>query len=374
MTLEESLERDLVARMLEDAADTGQFVPGAKGWRQQQTQIVEEYLAQPDESGTAPLARIHAARKEAWLDQNRRPPDERALLEHALTAVESRPPSPSDASAAIEPLIWLLQQLADGIKLTQTGALPRSIVRAAVERYPNWWDTPTVGPPYQEAEVYPLGILHDLVDPLSLARRHRGILQLTPKGRQALDDPQTLLTQVADMLGPTCQANWSPNSPATPSTNPPTRSAGHSTASLRHSTARFSTTESRQRQPHRSHPHSRHPPRPRPRPQNHTHLNPHRHAPTGPNKETLQEPAWPQPSDAASPPPSRSRAPTPRHKSLWPPAGRFSGAPLADPGGSRRVKKLLDALPRRSPNMTPRVRAIRWALFRRMQGSVRVRP
>jgi hypothetical protein len=196
--------------MLEDAADTGQFVPGAKGWRQQQTQIVEEYLAQPDESGPAPLARIHAARKEAWLDQNRRPPDERALLEHALTAVESGPPSPSDASAAIEPLIWLLQQLADGVKLTQTGALPRSIVRAAVERYPNWWDTPTVGPPYQEAEVYPLGILHDLVDNLSLARRHRGILQLTPKGRQALDDPQTLLTQVADMLGPNLPSELDP--------------------------------------------------------------------------------------------------------------------------------------------------------------------
>jgi hypothetical protein len=32
---------------------------------------------------------------------------------------------------------WLLEQPADGVKLTQTGALPRALVRTAVDRYPD---------------------------------------------------------------------------------------------------------------------------------------------------------------------------------------------------------------------------------------------
>ena len=201
MTIEESLERDLVAGMLEHAVDTGQLVPGAKGWRQQQAELVDQYLTTPDASEIAPLSRIHAARREAWLDYPGRSIDERTLLEHALAAIEAHPPSPAEARDAVEPLLWLLDQLADGVKLTQTGAFPRALVRAAVDRYPDWWDTPAVGPPNQEGEVYTLGFLHHLLDTLNLARRHRGILHLAPKGQHDRDDPNTLLTRVAATLG-----------------------------------------------------------------------------------------------------------------------------------------------------------------------------
>src|SRR5262249_12219481 len=80
MSIEEALEHDLVAGMLEDAVDAGELVPGAKGWRQRQADLVEHYLANPDPSGTAPLVRIHAARRAAWLDLPGRGPDERGLL------------------------------------------------------------------------------------------------------------------------------------------------------------------------------------------------------------------------------------------------------------------------------------------------------
>jgi hypothetical protein len=84
------------------------------------------------------------------------------------------------------------------------------LVRAAVERYPDWWDTATVGPPYQEAELYPLGLLHDLVDQLRLARRQHGGLQLTPKGRALRADPQRLLSELAATLAPQLPAESDP--------------------------------------------------------------------------------------------------------------------------------------------------------------------
>lgn len=196
MSIEESLERDLVAGRLEEAIDSGELVPDTKGWRQRQTELVEHYLARPDESGTAPLTRIQAARRQNWLELPGRGREERELLEQALAITDASQPPAADA---IEPLLWLLDQLADGVRLTQTGALPRALVRAAVERYPEWWDT-TAGPPYQEAELYPLELLHDLVDHLKLARRQRLILQLSLKGRALRTDPQRLLSEVATAI------------------------------------------------------------------------------------------------------------------------------------------------------------------------------
>jgi hypothetical protein len=207
MSIEEALEHDLVASLLEDTIDNGQLVPGAKGWRQHQTELVEDYLSNPDESGTAPLARIHAARREAWLELPGRNAAERNLLERALANTDNNLPSPVESEEAIEPLLWLLEQLANGAKLTQTGALPRALVRAAVERYPDWWNS-SVGPPYQEAELYQLCVLHDLIDALKLVRRQRVILQLTPKGRVLRADPPRLLREVAATLAPELPAEF----------------------------------------------------------------------------------------------------------------------------------------------------------------------
>jgi len=209
MSIEEALEHDLVADLLEDALDNGELDPSRRGWRQRQTKLVERYLSSPDASGTAPLTRIHAARREAWLELPGRG-DDRELLEHALASIDAHSPSPAEAEEAIEPLLWLLDRLAGGVKLTQTGALPRVLVRAAVERYPDWWDTATVGPPYQEAELYPLCVLHDLIDQLRLARRQRSILQLAPKGRTLRADPQRLLSELAAALGPELPVEFDP--------------------------------------------------------------------------------------------------------------------------------------------------------------------
>jgi hypothetical protein len=201
MTIDESLERDAVAEMLEQAIDDGQLAPEAPGWRQRQAELVEGYLLAADRSETTPLARIYAARRQAWLELFG-DGEERALLEATTPQVEAIP-TLADAEAAIEPLLWLLGRLADGVKLTQTGALPRAVVRDAIKRYPDWWDSDLFGPPPREADVYQLDVLHALVDELKLARPRRGILKLGPRGRSLRADPSALLSTIASTIATT---------------------------------------------------------------------------------------------------------------------------------------------------------------------------
>lgn len=174
MTIEESLERDAVAEMLEQAVDDGELVPGANGWLERQSDLVERYLVSPDATQTTPLVRIRTARRQAWLE--RATDDEERTLLEAATSTSDELPTPAEAEAAVEPLLWLLGRLADGVKLTQTGALPRVLVHEAVERYPDWWDNDLFGPAHREADVYPLEVLHTLVDELGLARRRTSVI------------------------------------------------------------------------------------------------------------------------------------------------------------------------------------------------------
>lgn len=198
MTIEESLERDAVAEMLEEAVDDGQLVPGAKGWLERQSELVQSYLLAPDAIQTTPLARIHAARRHAWLE--RATDDEQRALLAAATPTSDELPTLAEAEAAVEPLLWLLGRLAEGVKLTQTGALPRVLVREAVERYPAWWDDDLFGPPHREADVYPLEVLHTLIDELGIARPRRGVLKLGPRGRALRADPVGLLRAIVSMI------------------------------------------------------------------------------------------------------------------------------------------------------------------------------
>jgi hypothetical protein len=198
MTIEESLERDAVAEMLEEAVDSGELVPGAKGWQQRQADLVDRHLITPDAAGGTPLARVHAARRDAWLAMTA-DDDHRNLLE-TVTPLDSVAPTPAEAEAAVEPLLWLLGRLTDGLKLTQTGALPRVLVREANKRYPDWWDTDLFGPPHREAEVYALEVLHAIVDQLKLARPRHGVLKLSPRGRVLHTDPSALLATIASMI------------------------------------------------------------------------------------------------------------------------------------------------------------------------------
>jgi hypothetical protein len=195
MTVEESIERGAIGDFLELEVDGGRLIPGEAGWRRVQIELVERRLMTADAEGTSPLARIHAARRDAWL-AGTSSGGERSLLE-AATPIGAGPATVAEAEDAIEPLLWLLGRLASGTQLTQTGAFPRALVREACERYPDWWDSELHGLPNREMDVRPLELLHWLIDGLKLARKRRGVLTLTPLGRELRTDPATLLAEIA---------------------------------------------------------------------------------------------------------------------------------------------------------------------------------
>jgi hypothetical protein len=204
MSMEEAQEREAAAVFLEEAIDGGDLDPRAKDWRKTQRELLDGYLTTRSIGGDTPLDRIHAARIDDWLGPAGVPDgfggERRATLERLLPLLDEPEPTEAEAAAAIEPLLWLLGLLADAVQLTQTNALARSVVRAAVERYPDWWLTELVGPPQREADVIPLEMLHAFALAMKLARRRTRTLHLTPRGRALRNDPAQLFRLVVGEL------------------------------------------------------------------------------------------------------------------------------------------------------------------------------
>jgi hypothetical protein len=103
-----------------------------------------------------------------------------------------------DATAVVR---WLLEAGVDGVGLTKTHALRRAVVRAAAERWPQWWRHELFGPPYRESDLPVLAEVHAALRRLRLMRRRRETLLTTARGRELLDDPEALLTLLHDDLG-----------------------------------------------------------------------------------------------------------------------------------------------------------------------------
>jgi Plasmid pRiA4b ORF-3-like protein len=107
----------------------------------------------------------------------------------------------AEIEKATAPALWLLGQSADGIPLTQTHALARTVVREAAERWPSWWDAELFGPPHRETDLAVLHALDDGLRRLRLVRRRGRRLMATARGRNLVADPAALLSVLAGDLG-----------------------------------------------------------------------------------------------------------------------------------------------------------------------------
>jgi transcriptional regulator with XRE-family HTH domain len=103
--------------------------------------------------------------------------------------------------SALAPARWMLEAGANGIPLTQTNALARSVVREAAERWPGWWNAELFGPPHREADLAVLNALHDGLRRLRLVRRRGRRLHTTARGRELAEQPARLLEEFAGDLG-----------------------------------------------------------------------------------------------------------------------------------------------------------------------------
>lgn len=178
----------------------GELVPGARGWKQRQADLVRAHLTTPriELGGRTWLDGIADERLDTWLDTHRRSPTRRRILEPLAAAVRTPAELPAGIEDPLPRLRWLLAELADGQPLTQTGNLSRAFVQAAAPRFA--WDF--ANPPRTEDELFDLHQLRHLAQRLGLARRSGRKVALTPKGRAALGDAALLLRSAGRGLLP----------------------------------------------------------------------------------------------------------------------------------------------------------------------------
>jgi hypothetical protein len=112
-----------------------------------------------------------------------------------MTVIEEHTGAPEQlAAAATSPARWLLEMAsADGVPLTQTHTLARTIVREIAERWPKWWNAELFGPPHREWDMPLVGALHEGLRRRRLVRRRARKLLITARGRKLAADPLALL-------------------------------------------------------------------------------------------------------------------------------------------------------------------------------------
>jgi hypothetical protein len=199
MGFEEARLRDQVALELERWIESEGIDPGARGFKRRQAAIVEEFLRRPtaELDDRAPLDAVVAERLEHWARGGSRA---RAEMVAPVLPVLRAPAAEDETVDLMEPLAWLLERAADGIGLTQTGALNRAFVQESVERFPAWWRAEVSDRPQRELDVSSLCEVHDLARRMGLLRRSARRVLLTRRGEMLLDDPLDLRDAAAPHL------------------------------------------------------------------------------------------------------------------------------------------------------------------------------
>ena len=113
----------------------------------------------------------------AWTGDRLRPFDQDATTRRVRDAVGAVPGS----------VRILLDLLADGVKLTPGGRLPRAVVRAVQEQRPGW--SPLGRLASIEEDLLPVAVLHDLLRHVRLVRLSGGVLRPT---KAAADEHETV--------------------------------------------------------------------------------------------------------------------------------------------------------------------------------------
>jgi hypothetical protein len=112
-----------------------------------------------------------------WVGDRLRPFDQDATTQRVRDAVGAVPGS----------VRILLDLLADGVKLTPGGRLPRAVVRAVQEERPDW--SPLGRLASIEEDLLPVAVLHDLLRHIRLVRLSGVVLRPT---KAAADEHETV--------------------------------------------------------------------------------------------------------------------------------------------------------------------------------------
>lgn len=173
---------------------SGDLVPGRRGWKGRQQQLVRTHLNEPrpELAGQTFAQLILTERMEAWLE-TRRSETRHVILSRVANRLLQPIELPAEISDPLPRVHWLLEQLAGGVALTQTGNLNQRFIQGAAARF--GWDFNR--PPRTEDDLYDLRQVRTMAQRLGLARRSGRKLVLTTKGRPLLTDRVCLWRSIA---------------------------------------------------------------------------------------------------------------------------------------------------------------------------------
>jgi hypothetical protein len=200
MGFEEASAWSSTAEFLEVAVASGDLVPGRRGWKARQAELVRAHLNVPQVGllGQTLAQVILTERAGTWVNARRSETRSRILAAVANRLLHPAELPVATAADPLPPLRWLLDQLAGGIALTQTGNLNRKFVQGSADRF--GWDFSR--PPRTEDDLYDLYQVRHFAQDLGLARRSGRTLTLTAKGRRLAADPVGLWrAAAAGLLG-----------------------------------------------------------------------------------------------------------------------------------------------------------------------------
>ena len=132
------------------------------------------------------ISRVQATRSPMWLD--------------VLAAAQLNEPAIADpeASRVVEPYLWLLDRIGEGLPLTQAGYLRPAMVMEAMTKlgFTEAWS----GKGNREEHAWPARKLRETARDFGLVRSYRGELVPTKLGRQLASDPIELWWRIAERL------------------------------------------------------------------------------------------------------------------------------------------------------------------------------
>ena len=175
---------DACAAALELAFAAGELSVGTRGWRTKRMDLVNRWLtSQPQDASDTWLSRISAERIDAWA---RGRAGERSRLARALIPRLLEPPAIPDDP--LPTLGWLLDQAANGVRLTARHYIAPAVVTEAVDAF--GWRDKLVGSLRTELDVFPLHTLRGMAQKeMGALRRSKASLVLTGTGKLMRADP-----------------------------------------------------------------------------------------------------------------------------------------------------------------------------------------
>jgi hypothetical protein len=132
------------------------------------------------------VERLRMARSQSWL---------RVIDDAELERRAEDEPTPA---AVVAPYQWLLSRIGNGVRLTQAGYLPPTLVTEGMATL--GWQDDWIGKHNREDLTVPILELRESAQRLGLLRKNRGQLLTTKVGRSLVDDPNLLWWHLASRL------------------------------------------------------------------------------------------------------------------------------------------------------------------------------